>query len=160
MKRLPVFIVAIAVGFSFNSYAQSDFVVTGSNQSGTTGSVSLSVGQVVYTNESSSAGSVNNGVHQVYAIEVIDGIEIKEIDLKLTAFPNPTADNLWLKIDSEIEKPMTYVILENTGKIIAESEISSAETEINMRDLASGSYYLIIKQEQSKIKTFKIQKSN
>jgi len=120
----------------------------------------MSVGQVSYSNEDSAAGSVVSGVQQVYNIEIIDGVEQSYINLNLTAYPNPTTENVWLRIDSEFDRPLSYVILENSGKIVSESEISEIETEIIMRDLSSGSYYLIVKEGQVNIKTFKIQKSN
>jgi len=160
INKLSIFFVAIYFGCNINVSAQSDFVVTGSNQTSATGSVSMSVGQVSYSNEDSAAGSVVSGVQQVYNIEIIDGVEQSYINLNLTAYPNPTTENVWLRIDSEFDRPLSYVILENSGKIVSESEISEIETEIIMRDLSSGSYYLIVKDGQVNIKTFKIQKSN
>jgi len=160
IKKIPALYVALSVGFCFNLSAQSDFVATGSNQTGSTGSVSMTVGQVSYTSESSTTGSVSSGVQQVYTIEIVDGLEQNNVNLNLTAYPNPTTENVWLRIDSEFENILSYVIMENSGKIVSESEISGTETEISMSDLASGSYYIIVKEGQTNIKTFKIQKSN
>ena len=61
--------------------------------------MSVSRGQVIYTNESSGTGSISIGVQQAYIIRVIDGVEQKNIYLNLTDYPNPTSDNLWLRLD-------------------------------------------------------------
>ena len=160
INKLSLFFLTIYFGCSIGVFAQSDFVVTGSNQTSATGSVSLTVGQVSYSNEDSTSGSISGGVQQVYNIEIINGVEQNNINLNLTAYPNPTTENVWLRIDSEFDIPMSCVLIENSGKIVLESEISNIETEIIMRDLASGSYYLIVKEGQINIKIFKIQKSN
>ena len=160
INKLSLFCFTIYFVCSIDVFAQSDFVVMGSNQTSATGSVSLTVGQVSYSNEDSASGSISSGVQQVYNIEIIDGVEQNNIKLNLTAYPNPTTENVWLRIDSEFNGPLSCVLIENSGKIVSESEISEIETEIIMGDLASGSYYLIVKEGEINIKTFKIQKSN
>jgi len=99
-------------------------------------------------------------VQQVYTIEIIDGIEQEKVNLNLTAYPNPTTENVWIRIESAVEKPLSYIIMENSGKIVSESEINETETEVDMSQLANGSYFLMVKEGQQNIKTFKIQKLN
>lgn len=158
-KSLFLYLAAV-LGLSFSLHSQSNFVATGSNQTGTTGSVSMTVGQVLYTSHTSSGGSVNGGVQQVYTIEIIDGIEQEKVNLNLTAYPNPTTENVWIRIESAVEKALSYIIMENSGKIVSESEINETETEVDMSQLANGSYFLMVKEGQQNIKTFKIQKLN
>jgi hypothetical protein len=42
--------------------------------------------------------SIAQGIQQPYEISISVGIELKEINLELAAYPNPTTNNLTLKI--------------------------------------------------------------
>ena len=55
--------------------AQESVNATGGNASGSGGSASYSVGQVVYTNNTGTSGSVAQGVQQPFEISVVTGIE-------------------------------------------------------------------------------------
>ena len=87
-------------------------------------------------------------MQQAYIIRVIDGVEQKNIYLNLTDYPNPTSDNLWLRLDEYFYQPISYLIIENSGKLISKAEISESEIEIKINHLASGSYYIIVRQGQ------------
>ncbi|MEJ5266144.1 MAG: hypothetical protein WHT29_12590, partial [Bacteroidales bacterium] len=81
--------------------AQESVNATGGNAFGSGGSVSYSVGQVVYTTNSGTNGSVAQGVQQPYEISVVTGLEeAKGINLSVSAYPNPTTDYLTLRIDA------------------------------------------------------------
>jgi hypothetical protein len=82
--------------------AQTSVNATGGDASGGGGSVSYSVGQVVYTTNTGANGSVAQGVQQPFEISVVTGIEeAKGINLSVSAYPNPTTDYLELKVESE-----------------------------------------------------------
>ena len=55
--------------------AQTSVNATGGDASGGGGSVSYSVGQVVYTTHTGTSGSVAEGVQQPYEISVVTGLE-------------------------------------------------------------------------------------
>ena len=55
--------------------AQTSVNATGGDASGSGGSVSYSVGQVVYTTNTGTSGSVAQGVQQPYEISVVTAIE-------------------------------------------------------------------------------------
>ena len=81
--------------------AQTSGNATGGNASGSGGSVSYSVGQVVYTTNIGTNGSVAQGVQQPYEISVVTAIEqTKTINLLVTAYPNPATDYLTLNISN------------------------------------------------------------
>jgi len=79
-------------------YAQETVPATGGDATGSGGSSSYTIGQVVSTTNTGSAGSVAFGVQQNYEISTITGIEITEINLELVAYPNPTNNDLTLNI--------------------------------------------------------------
>ena len=79
--------------------AQESVNATGSNASGSGGSASYSVGQVVYTTNTGTNGSMAQGVQQPYEILVATGLEeAKSINLTVSAYPNPTTDYLTLEV--------------------------------------------------------------
>ena len=81
--------------------AQEAMTTSGSNASGDGGAVSYTLGQVVYTTNTSSTGTITQGVQQPYEIMVISGIEeITGISLECTVFPNPVKDLLKLKFEN------------------------------------------------------------
>ncbi|MCF8297889.1 MAG: hypothetical protein K9J13_10125 [Saprospiraceae bacterium] len=81
--------------------AQEVIPATGGNATGSGGSVSYTIGQIVYSTNSGTTGSVAEGVQQPYEISEATAIEeAKDISLNCTAFPNPTKDFLTLKIDA------------------------------------------------------------
>ena len=105
--------------------AQTSINATGGNASGSGGSVSYSVGQVVYTNNTGTNGSVAQGVQQPYEISVVTAIEeAKGINLSVTAYPNPTTDYLTLSISAFDISNVSYQLYDMNGKLLqSENEI-------------------------------------
>jgi len=68
--------------------AQESVNATGGDASGSGGSTSYSVGQVVYTTNTGANGTVEQGVQRPIEISV------KGINLTVLAYPNPTTDYL------------------------------------------------------------------
>lgn len=87
MKTLYViFILSFSI---FSIKAQESANSTGGDATGSGGTVAYSVGQVVYTTNTSSNGSEAQGVQHAYEIYTL-GVEENEINSSLIAFPNPT----------------------------------------------------------------------
>ena len=76
---MNVKLILSALGFTLalgSSYAQQSVNTTGGNASGSGGSVSYSLGQVVYTYHSSPSGQMNQGVQQVFeSCETVEGTD-------------------------------------------------------------------------------------
>ena len=159
------FIAAIALltcVFSISTAtAQTAILATGGNALGSGGSVSYSVGQVVYTtNTSTSNGSVAQGVQQPFEISVVTAIETaKEINLSVLAYPNPTTDFLQLKVENEKIKDLAYQLFDVNGKLIETKMIKSNETSISMKNLLAATYFIKVTQGNKEVKTFKIIKN-
>ena len=83
MKKVVLAILIVIVGFPL--IAQEAIPAAGSNAIGSGGSVSYSVGQVVYTINTGTNGSVAEGVQQPYEISVVVGIEQAKDINSLTA---------------------------------------------------------------------------
>jgi len=137
--------------------AQNTIPSTGGNASGSGGSVSYSVGQVVFTTSSSSVGSVSQGVQQPYEISVVTGLEeAKDIILSYSAYPNPVTDYLTLKIENYEYDNFSIRLFDSNGKLLQSKKLTGIETTISMTNLLPSLYFLKIIENQKEIKTFKI----
>ena len=140
--------------------AQESSNASGGEASGVGGTVSFSVGQVLYSTLTGINGSVAQGVQQPYEISVLTEItEAKGISLKCSAYPNPTTDHLTLKIESEMQGQLVALLFDNEGRLIEKRKIENGETNFSMNTLAVGTYFLKIIQVDKEIKTFKIVKN-
>jgi hypothetical protein len=95
MKYRPVKLCAVfllGLGLS-RLHAQESIPASGEDASGYGGSVSFSVGQLVYTTNTGTDCSAAQGVHQPFEISVISEFEeAKRISVQCSVYPNPTKD--------------------------------------------------------------------
>lgn len=137
--------------------AQEALHASGSYASGSGGSASYSAGQIVYTTDTGTNGSVAQGVQQPFEISIVTGIDIaSEIDLCISAYPNPTIDFLILKLGNYNFSDLSYQLFDMQGKLIFIKNIESEQTTISMGNFTPGSYFLKLKQANKEVKTFKI----
>lgn len=140
--------------------AQESVNATGGNASGSGGSASYSVGQVVYTSNTGTNGSVAQGVQQPFEISVVIGIEEAQgITLSVSAYPNPTTDYLTLSIEEFDISNLTYQLFDINGKLLQNERITGIQTSIVMSKLVAANYFLKVIQDNKEIKTFKIIKN-
>lgn len=158
-KRLQL-CVLLLFGFGLTGLqAQTSVNTTGGNASGNGGSASYSIGQVVYQTHIGANGSVAEGVQQAYEISVVTAIEkAKTINLLVTAYPNPTSDFLTLSISEFKLSGLSYQLFDLSGKLLFDEKITAGQTQIVMSQLVPASYLLVVKQENMRLKTFKIVK--
>jgi hypothetical protein len=140
--------------------AQESVNATGGDATGSGGSASYSVGQVVYTTNTGTSGSVAQGVQQPYEISVVTGLEeAKGITLSVTAYPNPTTDFLQLKVESEKLKDLSFQLYDMNGKLLQSEKIIGNQTSIVMSNLVPANYFVKVIQGNKEVKTFKIIKN-
>ena len=162
--RLKLSAVILLIFGLSNLQAQEAIPSTGGEASGVGGSVSYSVGQMVYTTNTETNGSVAQGVQQPYEISVVSGIpEAKGINLSVSAYPNPATDYLILKIGNDVktnsrssQKNILYQLFDINGKMINTKKVIKGETKIKTDNLKQGSYLLRIIENNKEIKVFKI----
>ena len=161
MKQIKLIIVFFA-GFSLTGlHAQQTITTMGGNASGSSGSVSYSVGQIVYKTQNGSSGSVSQGVQQPIEISVVLGLEeANGINLFLSAYPNPASTYLTLKVEDYKIENLTYQLYDMSGKLLRNNKINNVETTISMETLSVGSYFLKVSKSTTEIKTLKIIKNN
>lgn len=140
--------------------AQTSVNATGGNSSGSGGSASYSVGQVVYTTNTGTSGSMAQGVQQPYEISVVTSIEeAKGINLTVSAYPNPTTDYLTLEVKEFELSNLNFQLYDMNGKLLQNEKIIGSQTSIVMSNLVPATYFVRVIQGNQSIKEFKIIKN-
>jgi hypothetical protein len=136
-------------------YAQESVTSAGGNGTGSSGSVSYSVGLVVYTTTIEAEGSVARGLQHAYEIYSLD-IDDMTKNITLSVFPNPTSDFLTLKISDNIIEKISYQLYDLTGNLIESRNIQSDQSLIDMSKLSSAVYFIHILKGNERIQSFKV----
>lgn len=175
IKNLKLSTVTLLIFGLSNLQAQEVIPATGGDASGSGGSASYTVGQVVYTTSVGTNGnSVSQGVQQPFEISIVTGIERQDINLRCVVYPNPTTSYLILSTNIASNIPhgreseiLIYQLFNIEGRMISTDKILSENTKIKMNNLPQGNYILRIVEtmdkssnnalhKQQTIKTFKI----
>jgi len=159
-KELRLSTVLLLCFGMFGLQAQQVVTTSGGNTSGSGGSVSYSVGQIVYTTNANSNGSVAQGVQQPYEISVVTGIEeALGISLEIMVYPNPATDFVKLKIENYEVQNLRYQLYDINGSLLQDNKIVGNETNIVMSYYMSATYFLKVTDNNKVVKTFKIIKN-
>jgi hypothetical protein len=152
--------ILLLLGSGIGLYAQEAIPAMGGNGLGIGGSVSYSVGQVAYTTNTGSNGSVAQGIQQPYEIYVVTSTEEDEsIFVQCTIYPNPASDFLTLKVENYKTEGMTFQLYDVDGKFLESKKLEGNETIIDMQKLVPATYFLKVIQGSKEIRTFKIIKN-
>lgn len=144
--------------FITTAQAQESSNASGGDAGGSGGTVAYSVGQVVYTTNTGSNGSVAQGVQHAYEIFTV-GIKETALNISLTAFPNPTTENLTLQISDYTNQQLSYQLFDVQGKQLSNDQITAQQTQINMTSLPTGTYLIhVVKLDNKNVQSFKIVK--
>mgnify|MGYP000953584297 FL=1 len=158
-KLSPILLLVTGLLWAGLAQAQESANASGGDATGSGGTVAYSVGQVVYTTNTNATGTVSQGVQQAYEIFTV-GIKETELNISLSVFPNPTADNLTLQISDYNNEILRYQLIDMQGKIIDARQISAQQTQIDMNSLPSATYFInVVNQENKIVKSFKIIKN-
>lgn len=158
MIKLIVLLISLFAAFSLN--AQYAITSGGGSSDGNGGSVSYSVGQLFYSNNEGTNGTLVEGVLQSYEISITTGKKEINITLEVIAYPNPTTDFLILKVVNSTNKNLMCRLYNLQGKLLEHHKIVDDQYMINMRNLMISTYYLKVFDINEKVvKTFRIVKN-
>ena len=158
-KSIPI--VLLGIGFLSAGFvqAQQSSNAAGGDATGSGGSVAYSIGQVVYTANTSPSGTVSQGVQQAYEIFLI-GINETELNSSLSVFPNPILDNLTLQISDYYNEKLSFHLYDLQGKSLNKEQIIAEQTQINTSSLPPATYFIeVLNQENKHVQSFKIIKN-
>jgi hypothetical protein len=140
--------------------AQTGINSGGGEASGSGGSASYSIGQVVYTTNTGANGSVAQGVQQPYEISVVTTfVEAIGISLSVTVYPNPTIEYLTLEVKDLELSNLSFQLYDMNGKLLQENLLSKNEDQINMGAYPASVYFLNVLENNRTIKEFKVIKN-
>lgn len=149
----------LLLGLVITAKAQQATTATGGDASGSGGTVAYSVGQIVYTTNTGTTGSVAQGVQQAYEISIVTGLEDTQISLNMQAYPNPTTDYLTLNVGNFELSTLNFQLYDISGKLIESRKIISSTETIAMGNLSSATYFLKVSNNNNEVKSFKIIKN-
>jgi len=150
-------VLGVLLLLSNTSVFAQEMTASGGDVSGTSGSVAYSVGQIMYSEELGTNGSLSQGNQQAYELFSV-GIEQTDLHISLTVFPNPTSHNLILQIQ-DLQQNLSYQLTDAMGHILDQKTMTTKSTSIPMEHYAAATYFLNIKQKNKTIKAFKIIKN-
>ena len=153
-KHLRISVLLVMLLVSFGLRAQVSVNAAAGNATGDGGSVSFSVGQVAFSANVGTNGSVTEGVQQPYEISVLSVAEQAE-NISLSVYPNPSTDYLYLTTSDEISD-LSYQLFDMNGKLLKSEKIIGNQTIIDMQDLVSATYFVKVNQGNKTVKSFKI----
>ncbi len=159
MIHKKVKLSVLLLGLGLTAQAQQATTATGGNASGSGGTTAYSVGQIVYTTNTGTTGSVAQGVQQPYEISIVIGIEDNSINLELTAYPNPTTNFLTLNVSNAELSTLNFQLYDISGKLVESRKIISSTETITMENLPTATYFLKVTNNNKEVKTFKIIKN-
>jgi len=165
MKKLPTSLTILktlffVLSFSFSTvYGQETIPASGGDATGSGGSASYTVGQIVYTTETGVNGSVAQGVQQPYEVTIVGKDERPELNLEFSVFPNPTYDKLTLKTNEYPYEKLSYKIFDINGNQLYETNLVSATSTIDVQQYPVGVYFIKIIESKVEVKTFKVIKN-
>jgi hypothetical protein len=131
-------------------------VLSASNEtSGSTGTVSYSVGQVAYILNAGTGGFLIQGVQQPFEYQFHIGIEETTMaPLKCFIYPNPASNYTKLKIERQELKNFSYQLYNMNGFLLQNMKIVSQEVSISVEDLAPASYNLTVSENERPLQSF------
>ena len=152
-------IILCCSGFCISLHGQGTIPATGGNASGSGGSVSYTVGQVLYNTLAGTNGTEAQGVQQPYEISVVTAIKnTEEINLECSVYPNPTSGLVKLVFKSPDYENLRFRLYDINGVLLQDMKVESMETEISMEKLLSSFYFLKVIKNNMEVKVFKIVK--
>jgi len=158
-KPRPILLLATGLLWAGLAQAQESATASGGDATGSGGTVAYSVGQVIYTSNTDATGTVSQGVQQAYEIFTV-GIKETELNISLSVFPNPTADNLTLQISDYNNEKLSYQLFDMQGKLLNNGQVTAQQTQINTASLPAATYFInVVNQENKKVQSFKIIKN-
>mgnify|MGYP003335745616 CR=1 FL=1 len=158
MKTKNILALAVLLGMSVVAMSQSVVASVCADGGGVGGTMSLTVGEVVYQFGESDDYCLTGGVqgsYTVYASEGIAGIE--PLPFEVQVFPNPVTDRLTVRV-SDGEATLRCQLYSLGGALLATQPLAGGETEVAMGRYATGTYLLRCVDADGRQQNFKVVK--
>ena len=123
------------------------------------GSISYTFGETIIETFKGSNIMLTQGFQQTnLMINSLD--ESHELNFEISAFPNPFAEYVNLRIVLDNLSGLQYLLYDLNGKLLLQKQIENTETEIPFYDLSPAGYILKVTYNNKELKSFKIVKTH
>jgi hypothetical protein len=154
---LQILILYILTGFG-KITAQEVLTTAGDSYTNANGSVSYTIGEPVIETFTGGNNILTQGFQQTnLLVTSID--EFPGLDYEISAFPNPAAEFVKLKIGKENIAGMQYMLYDLNGNLLIKNTLEGTETEIPFIYLSPAEYILKVSDNNKEVKSFKIVKT-
>jgi len=159
LTKLNIKAVFILLFFVFSkTHAQEVILTSGGYASGSGGTASYSIGQIVQNTITGTNGSAIQGI-QFYIASSTLAITDFETNLSISTYPNPTSSFLNIKVQGNQENTLSYKLFNILGELLISGDIKNNTAEINVEQLPSATYLLRVSNSNNITKTYKIIKN-
>ena len=176
MKHLLYLLLCLMLlssGLNAQSISRSVISTAGESSQGKSITLDWTLGEMATSTLTHDAGLLTEGFQQPdIKVEAIAPAELPipvkgEVEtvnleaLEINAYPNPVSQSLWVETNSNLSENGILQLVDARGSIHLQQQLSldQSKSELNMAPLASGSYYLIVRNEEGAIlKTLKVTK--
>jgi bacillolysin len=154
MKKNTLFLFFIFSTFIFS--AQQVVSTQGDSYTGAAAKIDFTVGEVIVNLATDGTTTLTEGFHQTSWNFV--SLENHVPTYEASIFPNPTAEILNIKTADF--QGVTYSLYDGMGKLVLRDKLSSQQSAVQVSQLATGKYALILRSENQKLKTFQLIKTH
>ena len=146
---------AFIILFTTNLFSQDVISSQGDSYTDSSASIDFTIGEVVSFTGSSIESNITQGFHQTNwsFVSVVNHVPRYEA----TIYPNPAED--FLNIQASLYENVSYLLYDEMGKLILQGRLLSEKTSLDVNQLATGRYSLILNNSKENLKTFNIIKT-
>ncbi|MEY3983754.1 MAG: hypothetical protein RL160_1313 [Bacteroidota bacterium] len=149
--------VLLGVWVHCSLFAQATTLAAGGTASHTSGAVSYSIGQLCYLPVSDAAGSMQQGVQQAWSVTPSGIWEIPK-ELYFTIYPNPAGNQVHI-LGASVPDVGQVLLYDAQGVLRRRSEFNQRSAICSLEGLPSGSYFLMLYDQNQLIYTATLIKS-
>lgn len=155
MLKSIFFVIFLFCSFQ-GVFCQQTISTAGGNGTNEKGTVSFTIGQLVYNSYSNENGSLFEGVQQNLELFALTNLELTALTLKAVTYPNPASDYVILALKNAQLTGLSYLLYDLLGKQVASGKVTQENTQITMKKFSIGTYLLKVVQNNKELKVFKI----
>jgi len=136
--------------------AQQTVLPAGGDATGSSGSVSWSLGQVDYTANNSSGGTVSQGVQQPIEFLILATAEKDPVTRSISAMPNPASDGITVQLSTPPTSAATYRLVDLHGQEVATGRFTGTSAYVPLAGLAAATYLIHVVQGGSETSVLRV----
>ena len=153
--RKYVILFIITILYRSHTEAQISNNVSGNTISNNYGSISYSIGELLYV-EKGSQYTLIEGIQNGIAINLVKS----NSSIKVAIYPNPTSDQIYFKVQNLNFDNYSYKIYNTNGIELLNGRIQNVNTSVSLSQLPPSIYLCKIYRDQLEMLTYQIIKIN